>query len=446
MISEWINWFNFLNPANHGDVIVIYPAEMGINRIPLWGFRWNLSPIFRTWIRGRISKDRLVWLSWFGFWYVLVEYGGVPISMLIHRTDINLLSGSSVWIFGKNNGNHSAGSLPKFSAVMHIHAMSQSQISNGLLCLRVLHHGMTPTFSFERWQGNPRWSWEASVTFWCAALKLRCLPLCPLCWCLALSPPKGHGFDGKNHPRCHDSTHGPPPCHLEPPPWPLAVVTGGGAFGATRQGLDRRGACHGGGHGGGCHGGGSSCCSGIDLRCRHRGGPRPALSAATPKQFPACSSLWRFFYPRIPHLQLGASAKSALWSTANLSAGLNSARLGQEAGASLENLTPFPSSPSRFTSKHTQKSWCVSSSTSTLVNIKNRWCSGSLSPQFNNQKSGDPGASACSSPHIYAAFTLQSNYYQNPKWKTMISMMHIFNYYQIILTTINYPMISLMFS
>jgi hypothetical protein len=37
MISEWINWFNFLNPANHGDVIVIYPAEMGINRIPLWG-------------------------------------------------------------------------------------------------------------------------------------------------------------------------------------------------------------------------------------------------------------------------------------------------------------------------------------------------------------------------------------------------------------------------
>lgn len=79
---------------------------------------------------------------------------------------------------------------------------------------------------------------------------------------------------------------------------------------------------------------------------------------------------------------------------------------------------------------------------------QNCWYGGSSSPQFNNQRSGDPGASGCYPriyTTIYAAFTLQSNYYQNPKWKTMISSMHMFNYYQIILT-INYPMISLMFS
>ena len=302
------------------------------------------------------------------FWYVLVEYGGVPISMLIHRTDINLLSGSSVWIFGKNNGNHSAGSLPKFSAFMHIHAMSQSQISNGLLCLRVLHHGMTPTFSFERWQGNPRWSWEASVTFWCAALKLRCLPLCPFAGAWHCRLPRAMDLMGKTTPGAMI-----PPMDPRLATWSHRLGHcrghGGGAFGATRQGLTAvvpatvvatvvaatvvAAAVV----------VASTCVAGTAV-----GHDRP--KCCNSQQFPACSSLWWFSIPESHIFQLGASAKSALWSTANLSAGLNSARLGQEAGASLENLTPFPSSPSRFTSKHTQKSWCVSSSTSTLVNIK----------------------------------------------------------------------------
>ena len=174
---------------------------------------------------------------------------------------------------------------------------------------------------------------------------------------------------------------------------------GGGAFGATRKGLDRRGACHGGGHGGGCHGG-SSCCSGIDLRCRHRSGPRPALSAATPNSF--------LLVPRCG----GFLSQNPTSSTGSLS------QIGvvvyRQPQCRLEFGTAGPRSW-RFSGKSdTIPLFTIKVHIQTYPKImmrqliykhagehQNRWCSGSSSPQFNNQRSGDPGASACSSPHIY---------------------------------------------